>query len=56
MGTVTEIYDHLRVLFSTLGRAHCPRCDQPIAPQSAEQIAERLLQQYFQDIIERDVR
>jgi excinuclease ABC subunit A len=45
VGTVTEIYDHLRVLFSTLGRAHCPRCDHPIAPQSAEQIAERLLQQ-----------
>jgi len=43
VGTVTEIYDHLRVLFATLGRAHCPRCDHPIAPQSAEQIAERLL-------------
>ena len=45
VGTVTEIYDHLRVLFATLGRAHCPRCDHPIAPQSAEQIAERLLRQ-----------
>ncbi len=45
VGTVTEIYDHLRVLFSTLGRAHCPRCDHPIAPQSAEQIGERLMQQ-----------
>ena len=45
VGTVTEIYDHLRVLFATLGRAHCPRCEHPIAPQSAEQIAERLLGQ-----------
>jgi excinuclease ABC subunit A len=45
VGTVTEIYDHLRVLFATLGRAHCPRCDHVIASQSAEQIAQRLLQQ-----------
>ena len=43
VGTVTEIYDHLRLLFSTLGRPHCPRCDHPIAPQSAEQIGERLM-------------
>ena len=43
VGTVSEVYDHLRVLFATLGRAHCPRCAQPIAPQNAEQIAERLL-------------
>jgi excinuclease ABC subunit A len=45
VGTVTEVYDHLRVLFATLGRAHCPRCDHPIASQNAEQIAERLLRQ-----------
>jgi excinuclease ABC subunit A len=43
VGTVSEVYDHLRVLFATLGRPHCPRCGSPIAPQSAEQIAERLL-------------
>ena len=43
VGTVSEVYDHLRVLFATLGRAHCPRCAQPIAAQSAEQIAESLL-------------
>ncbi|MEE8218013.1 MAG: excinuclease ABC subunit UvrA, partial [Vicinamibacteria bacterium] len=45
VGTVTEIYDHLRVLFATLGRAHCPKCDDIISSQSAEQIAERLLGQ-----------
>src|SRR5258708_15658798 len=44
VGTVTEIYDHLRVLFAALGRPHCPRCAEPIAAQTAEQMAERLLQ------------
>jgi excinuclease ABC subunit A len=45
VGTVTEIYDHLRVLFSTLGRPHCPRCSQPIASQSADEMAGRLMEQ-----------
>ncbi len=43
VGTVTEIYDHLRVLYAALGRPHCPRCKEPIASQTAEQIAERLV-------------
>jgi excinuclease ABC subunit A len=43
VGTVTEIYDHLRVLFATLGQPHCPRCQEPIAVQTVEQMAERLL-------------
>jgi excinuclease ABC subunit A len=43
VGTATEIYDHVRVLFAALGRAHCPRCGDPVTAQSAEQIAERLL-------------
>src|SRR6266446_6422965 len=44
VGTVTEIYDHLRVLFSALGRPHCPRCQRPVTSQTTEQIAERLWQ------------
>src|SRR5256886_9985471 len=44
VGTVTEIYDHLRVLFSALGRPHCPRCQRPVTSQTAEQIAARLWQ------------
>ena len=44
VGTVTEIYDHLRVLFSALGRAHCPRCAREIAAQTAEQMAVQLFQ------------
>ncbi|MBI3932572.1 MAG: excinuclease ABC subunit UvrA [Acidobacteria bacterium] len=45
VGTVTEVYDHLRVLFAALGRPHCPRCREPIASQTAEQIAEALLRE-----------
>jgi excinuclease ABC subunit A len=43
VGTVTEVYDHLRVLFAALGKPHCPKCGEPIAAQTAEQMAERLL-------------
>ena len=43
VGTVTEIHDHLRILFAALGRPHCPRCALPITTQTPEQIAERLL-------------
>src|SRR5262245_38356930 len=44
VGTVTEIYDFLRVLFARVGQAHCPKCDRPIAAQTREQIIERILQ------------
>jgi len=44
VGTVTEIYDHLRVLFAALGRPHCPKCERPVASQTTEQIAEKLWQ------------
>jgi excinuclease ABC subunit A len=42
VGTVSEIYDHLRVLFAALGKPHCPRCGRAIAAQSPEQVADRL--------------
>ncbi len=45
VGTVSEVYDHLRVLFATLGRPHCPRCGEAIAAQSAEEMAQNLLRQ-----------
>src|SRR6516162_4316603 len=44
VGTVTEIYDHLRVLFAGVGRPHCPKCGGTITAQTAEQIAQRLLE------------
>ncbi|HUG89769.1 MAG TPA: excinuclease ABC subunit A, partial [Planctomycetaceae bacterium] len=38
VGTITEIYDYLRVLFARIGKAHCPKCGRPITAQTAEQI------------------
>ncbi len=43
VGTVTEIFDYLRLLFARIGTAHCPKCGQPIAGQSAQRITETLL-------------
>jgi excinuclease ABC subunit A len=43
VGTVTEIYDHLRLLFARAGQPHCPHCDQPIRSQSIHDMIESLL-------------
>src|ERR671918_566256 len=42
VGTVTEIYDYLRVLFARVGHGYCPRCDREIAAQTREQIITRI--------------
>jgi len=44
VGTITEIYDYLRLLFSSIGVPHCPNCGKRISRQSAEQIVEHILQ------------
>ncbi|MDD5223986.1 MAG: excinuclease ABC subunit UvrA [bacterium] len=44
VGTVTEIYDYLRVLFARIGRPHCPRCGQEISSQTPPQIVDRILE------------
>ena len=43
VGTVTEIYDYLRLLFARVGAAHCHRCGDPISPQSIDQIVDRIM-------------
>src|SRR5437667_3439278 len=43
VGTVTEIYDYLRLLFARVGRPHCPQCGREIAQQTVEQIVDRVL-------------
>src|SRR5215213_5319344 len=43
VGTITEVYDYLRLLFARAGRPHCPMCDEPISRQSPQQIVDRLL-------------
>jgi excinuclease ABC subunit A len=45
VATVTEIHDYLRLLYGSIGRAHCPSCGKPVRRQSAEQIVDRLLAQ-----------
>src|SRR5438309_2368681 len=43
VGTVTEIYDYLRLLYARVGRPHCPVCGKPIAGQSQEAIVDQIL-------------
>ena len=43
VGTVTEIYDYMRLLFARVGHPHCPACGREIARQSKEQIVEHVL-------------
>lgn len=43
VGTVTEIYDYLRLLFARIGIPHCYQCGRPITPQTLDQIVDRIL-------------
>jgi len=43
VGTVTEIYDYLRVLFARVGTPHCPSCDRVISAQTVQQMVDRVL-------------
>src|SRR3954466_15951538 len=44
VGTITEIYDYLRLLYSSVGVPHCPDCGRPISRQTADQIVARVMQ------------
>ncbi len=44
VGTVTEVYDYLRLLFARIGKPHCPVCGRPIARQTPQQIVDRVLE------------
>ena len=43
VGTVTEIYDYLRILYARLGQPYCPACDIPIGTQTADEIIDKIL-------------
>lgn len=43
VGTVTEIYDYLRLLYARAGRPHCPQCGKPIQQQAVEQMVDRIM-------------
>ena len=44
VGTITEVYDYLRLLYARIGKPHCPECGKPIARQTPGQIVDRLLE------------
>jgi excinuclease ABC subunit A len=44
VGTITEIYDYLRVLYARIGHPHCPKCGRPIGRQAPEQIVDQVMQ------------
>lgn len=44
VGTVTEIYDYLRLLFGRAGEPHCPLCDRCISPQTIDQMCDRIME------------
>jgi excinuclease ABC subunit A len=44
VGTITEVYDYLRLLFARAGRPHCPQCTKPISRQSPQQIVDQILE------------
>src|SRR5680860_918388 len=44
VGTITEVYDYLRLLYARAGRPHCPKCGRPIARQTPQQIVDRVLE------------
>jgi len=43
VGTVTEIYDYLRLLYARIGKAHCPNCGRPLQKQSIDEIVQNVL-------------
>ncbi|MFF7180441.1 excinuclease ABC subunit UvrA [Streptomyces sp. NPDC008121] len=44
VGTITEVYDYLRLLFARIGKPHCPECRRPISRQSPQAIVDRVLE------------
>ena len=44
VGTITEVYDYLRLLYARVGKPHCPLCGRPIARQTPQQIVDRVLE------------
>jgi excinuclease ABC subunit A len=44
VGTITEVYDYLRLLFARVGKPHCPNCGRPVARQTPQQIVDRVLE------------
>ncbi|MFN3335036.1 MAG: excinuclease ABC subunit UvrA, partial [Caldilinea sp.] len=44
VGTVTEVYDYLRLLYARIGQPHCPTCGEPITQQTATQVVDSIME------------
>ena len=51
VGTVTEIYDYLRLLFARVGTPHCPTCDKAITRQTTDQIADQIFARFPDELV-----
>jgi excinuclease ABC subunit A len=51
VGTITEIYDYLRVLYARIGRVHCPECHMPISAESPQKIADMIIANFEGDLV-----
>lgn len=47
VGTITEIYDYLRLLFAKIGKPHCPKCGKPVQKQNSDQIYDSIFSSFF---------
>lgn len=56
VGTITEIYDYLRLLFARVGHPHCPNCGKEISTQSVDQIIDQVLEDFDQRAVSKPVR
>ncbi|MCL4384014.1 excinuclease ABC subunit UvrA [Patescibacteria group bacterium] len=50
VGTVTEIYDYLRLLFARIGHPHCPNCGREVIPQTSKQIVNQILERAVKEV------
>lgn len=50
VGTVTEIYDYLRLLYARIGHPHCPNCGREVIPQTSKQIVTQMLEKASQEV------
>ncbi len=51
VGTITEIYDYMRLLFARIGKPHCPLCEKPVGRQSVDQITDQVLRQKGKEMV-----
>src|SRR5258708_23264361 len=56
VGTITEIYDYLRLLFARVGHPHCPNCGKEIATQSVDQIVNHVMKELDERSVDKPAR